>query len=86
MEEHNIELEEPPASKLGSDLAKLLADNLINLWQKNEEEEEATGRLGSIDVADFSSSIYDFFTGDQTGINFVTNIGLQVLLLLFAKK
>ena len=46
-------------------------------------EEEATPRLGSIDVADFSNTIYDFFTGDQTGENFLTNIGLQVSLLYF---
>jgi len=70
LEEHNIELEESPASKLSSNLAKLLPPNLINIWQKNGEE-EATARLGSFDVADFSSSIYDFFTGDQFAYNVV---------------
>ena len=29
-------------------------------------------------MADWSDQIYSFFTGDQTGINFITNIGLQV--------
>ena len=38
----------------------------------------STCRLASIDVADWSDQIYSFFTGDQTGINFITNIGLQV--------
>ena len=77
-EEHNIELKEPSASKLSSNLANLLAANLMTSWPNNGEE--ATPRLGSVDVADFSNTIYDFFTGDQTGENFITNIGLQVTL------
>ena len=83
MEDQNIELEEPSASKLSSNLVNLAA-NLINTWPKNGEE--ATPRLGSFDLADFSNSIYDFFTGDQTGVNFITNIGLQVPLMLFWQK
>ena len=83
MEDQNIELEEPPASKLSSNLANLAA-NLINTWPKNVEE--ATPRLGTLNVGDFSNSIYDFFTGDQTGVNFITNIGLQVPLMLFWQK
>ena len=52
------------------------------VWSDKEEGEKATARLGSIDVGDFSNTIYDFFTGDQTGVNFITNIGLQVPLFL----
>ena len=54
-----------------------LADHL-NTWSKNEP----TPRLASLDLGDFSTIIYDFFTGDQTGINFITNIGLQVPFLI----
>ena len=74
----DIKLKEPSASKLSSNLANLAA-NLMNTWPKNGEE--ATPRLGSFDVGDFSNTIYDFFTGDQTGVNFITNIGLQVPFL-----
>lgn len=77
----DIKLKEPSASKLSSNLANLAA-NLMNTWPKNGEE--ATPRLGSFDVADFSNTIYDFFTGDQTGVNFITNIGLQVPFLFAA--
>ena len=59
---------------------------MMNTVWPNKEEEEATPRLGSIDVGDFSNTIYDFFTGDQTGENFLTNIGLQVSLLYFLQK
>ena len=55
---------------------------MINTVWSDKEEEKATARLGSIDVGDFSNTIYDFFTGDQTGVNFITNIGLQVPLFL----
>ena len=58
----------------------------MNTVWPNKEEEAATPRLGSIDVGDFSNTIYDFFTGDQTGENFLTNIGLQVSLLFFLQK
>ena len=54
---------------------------MMNTVWPNKEEQAATPRLGSIDVGDFSNTIYDFFTGDQTGENFLTNIGLQVSLL-----
>ena len=67
---------------MSSNLANLLlAPNMMTTVWPNKEEEAATPRLGSIDVGDFSNTIYDFFTGDQTGENFLTNIGLQVSLL-----
>ena len=66
-------MKESSPSNPFSDLA-----NHLNTWSKNEP----TPRLASLDLGDFSTIIYDFFTGDQTGINFITNIGLQVPFLL----
>ena len=70
-------MKESSPSNPFSDLADHLMNHL-NTWIKNEP----TPRLASLDLGDFSTIIYDFFTGDQTGINFITNIGLQVPFLL----
>ena len=41
-------------------------------------------RSGSLDLSSISNSIYDFFTNDQTGSRFSTNVLLQVTLLCVA--